>query len=120
MVKKDSQPAYLERVREIIQRDYRDTITADDLAGEVGVSVSTLEHEFPAYFGITLHRYVNEIRINHAKHLLQQKDYPIYSVAHQVGYNSAAAFSSIFKKVTGHTPKDYRNKKHLEDADLQE
>lgn len=115
MVKKDGHPDYLNRVKEIIEKDYRDSITTDDLAVQVGVSLSTLLHDFPAYFGTTIHQYLNGIRIDKAKHLLTEKDHPIYSIAHQVGYNSPAAFSSVFKKLTGFCPKDYRKGKHLEE-----
>lgn len=52
--------------------------------------------------------FLNELRINNACQLLQNEDKPITSVCYETGFNNLSHFNRLFKKVTGRTPKEYR------------
>ena len=54
--------------------------------------------------------YVNEIRISHAKSLLEKESLAIGEIACRVGFNDINYFSRRFKAVTGMTPSEYKRK----------
>ena len=59
---------------------------------------------------MTLTDYVNQQRIAHAQYLLQGTNTPIKSIAQQCGIADLNYFVRIFKRITGVTPKSYRDK----------
>ncbi len=73
-------------------------------------------HTSPAYFSALFHRetektlksYINELRVDMAKHLLCETKESIQSIALQCGYSTTAHFMKIFKATTGETPTAYR------------
>jgi len=69
---------------------------------------SYLSYFFKQERGINLSEYIDKCRIRRAKELLQDGDLKIREVAASVGYNSAHSFTRFFKKVSGMTPKEYR------------
>lgn len=54
--------------------------------------------------------FINSYRVFKAKELLRQLDYKIYTVAEMVGYRDQRYFSTVFKRLTGLTPMEYREK----------
>jgi two-component system response regulator YesN len=55
------------------------------------------------------HEFINNERIEEAKKLLKNTNYPISTIAYDLGFNDSNYFSVVFKKFTGKTPKEYRN-----------
>lgn len=84
------------------------TITLEEAAGIIGVSVSHFCRSFKKDFSVTFHNYINEIRIQQAKKLLLYSEDSISLIAEKVGYQNDCRFYSNFKKVAGMTPKEYR------------
>ena len=60
--------------------------------------------------------YINTFRIGKAQDYLKNTNMKIYEIAHILGYNSVSYFNTAFRKVTGVTPAQYRNK-HRIDSD---
>lgn len=56
----------------------------------------------------TFTRFLNEIRIGHARKLLQNENYSIKDICYECGYNNPVNFFSFFKQITGQTPKAFR------------
>ena len=54
--------------------------------------------------------YLQTVRIEHAKALLERERMSVQSVAHAVGYEDASFFRALFKRATGMTPGDYRSR----------
>ncbi|NOY10392.1 MAG: helix-turn-helix transcriptional regulator, partial [Spirochaetes bacterium] len=54
--------------------------------------------------------YLTDVRLQKAKELLLYSDMSITSIAYEVGYQDSNYFSSLFKKVEGITPSEYKNK----------
>ena len=54
---------------------------------------------------------VNKIKVAEAQQLLTQKRLKVYEVAFKLGYENAGYFAKVFKKYTGYTPKEYRERK---------
>ncbi|MBO8155403.1 MAG: helix-turn-helix transcriptional regulator [Bacillaceae bacterium] len=78
--------------------------------------LAELEHYHPVYFtewfkkktGKTPGTYIQEIRINESKKLLEETDWSISMIAHYVGYDHLSSFTRTFVKFTGTTPTQYR------------
>ena len=98
-----------------ITEDYS-TITLEEAADIMGVSVSHFCRKFKKDFSVTFHNYLNEIRIRQARNLLLYSDDSVSLIAEKVGYqNNPCRFYSNFKNVVGMTPNEYRRsfKKNL-------
>ncbi|MCW5693437.1 MAG: AraC family transcriptional regulator [Pseudolabrys sp.] len=79
--------------------------TLDDLAGLAGMSRTRFAEHFRTRIGQTPIDYLTVWRMTIAAQLLARGK-PVKSVAQQVGYTSAAAFSRMFTRVTGQAPRD--------------
>lgn len=82
-------------------------ITLDDLAKSNYISVSTLKRAFAQQTGCSIIAYLTDLRIEKAKELLQIQNYSISTVAEKTGFASVHYFSSVFKRHTGLTPRQY-------------
>ncbi|HET7850900.1 MAG TPA: AraC family transcriptional regulator [Pseudolabrys sp.] len=87
--------------------------TLDDLAGIAGMSRTRFAEHFRARIGQTPIDYLTVWRMTVACQLLA-KGKPVKSVALQVGYESAAAFSRVFSRVTGQAPRVARTASRLQ------
>ena len=84
-------------------------IVLQDIADTFGISPNYLSQLFKKYEEIGLSEYITNQKINRSKELLNDGSLKIYEIADQLGFESAFYFSKVFKKVTGVSPKDYRN-----------
>jgi two-component system response regulator YesN len=73
----------------------------------VGVSENYLSRIFMKNVGESFIQYVTNLRIEESKRLLK-KGYKINELSEKIGYMSSEHFSRVFKKVTGVSPKVYR------------
>lgn len=106
---KEDQTIYL--IREYISKHYMDSeLSVKTLSNHVYLSVSYLCTYFKNETGITLNQYITDYRIKKAILLLTQKNMKIVDVASAVGYRDSNYFAKIFKKQTGYSPKEYKNK----------
>jgi transcriptional regulator GlxA family with amidase domain len=87
---------------------YADNHSTDTLAARAGMSVSTFIRRFKAATGQLPGAYLQALRIQTAKAMLEREGAPIQTVSAAVGYNDAAFFRALFKRSTGMTPAEYR------------
>ena len=73
-----------------------------------GAPERTLKRRFKAAMGTTLMDYVQNLRIEEAKRLLETGTTPFDDIAAEVGYENPGFFRRLFKRRTGLTPSDYR------------
>jgi AraC-like DNA-binding protein len=78
------------------------------LAGEHGMSLSSLRQQFKQHMGMTLHNYVLQSRLSQARSLLTETNTPLKEIAEQLGYGDIYYFSRQFHQLTGITASDYR------------
>lgn len=81
----------------------------DDLAALCNISVRQLTRGFRASRGVSIGAHVEQTRIDHAKRLLAGPD-TIKAIAFNMGYASASNFSHAFRRATGATPRQYRQR----------
>lgn len=101
-------PLPINRAIEIVSKRYSDGVTLENIADEIGVTKEYLSAQFHHVMGRTFTEYIREYRMTIAKQLLLETDLKIYEIASKVGINDSKYFSSIFKQLTGVTPKDYK------------
>lgn len=100
-------------VQEIIdytEDHYKEDISIQDLAEHCSINANYASHLFKQETGITFIGYLTSLRIDHASWLLKNTDTAIFLVASTVGYGDYFYFAKVFKKATGYTPTNYRNK----------
>lgn len=98
-------------VTEYIDEHYSDeNLTVDDLCRHVHLSRSYFSTVFKQHKEQTIMEYVTRVRIEKAKDLLQHTVLRSYEVGAKVGYSDPQYFSVLFKKNTGTSPKEYREK----------
>jgi AraC-like DNA-binding protein len=98
----------LQRVREHIDRHYREPLTVPELARRCNLSTFHFIRAFRRVTGMTPHRYLRSRRIDRAKELLETTPLPVTEICDQIGFRSLGSFSSLFRRLTGETPAAYR------------
>jgi AraC-like DNA-binding protein len=95
-------------VMEYVRNNLAERLNVKDIAYKFGYERSHLYRLFLDENGFSIQRYIITCRINRARYLLVETNKPVYEIAHEVGYESYAAFSKIFIRETNNTPSDYR------------
>ena len=75
----------------------------------VEVPERSLKRRFKAATGDTLIEYLQNLRIEESKRLLEQGSLPIEEVSAEVGYMDTSFFRRLFKRLTGLSPGQYRS-----------
>ena len=99
----------IKKALEYIHSQYNQKISLDNLSMISGLSKFYLAREFRRIVGYTPGEYVNHIRCEQAKKMLQDVNNSISYISEQCGYSCPSYFSEIFLKTTGMRPRDYRN-----------
>ena len=100
----------VEKAKRFIQLNYSENITNQDVADHVFLTPGYLAKIFKAETGQYISNYINECRIRAAKELLLKSDSSISDIALQSGFDNISYFSTVFKKITGDTPYEFRKK----------
>ncbi|WP_440120957.1 GlxA family transcriptional regulator [Tenacibaculum sp. Ill] len=98
------------KVQEYIEVNYKDKITVDDMASLVAVSRRSFERRFKQATNNTIIQYHQRVKVEAAKRHFESTRKNITEVMYDVGYTDTKAFRNVFKKITGLTPIEYRNK----------
>ena len=93
-----------------IQQNFTGKILLKEFGEQFHLSEKYISRYFKEHFHITISQYVTYLRLEHAKHLLQDTDIPVTEVAMQSGYQNVSYFIRSFKKTYGMSPLKYRNK----------
>lgn len=113
LLKEDQQRSHHDeeiiKVQEWLDQNYQDNIVVANMAQRFELSVRSLNRRFKIATNSTPLQYLQNLRIDHGKELLKQSNLAISEVADMVGYQDASYFTSLFKKVTGLTPNEYRS-----------
>ena len=92
-------------------QNFEKRISHKEIAQVVGVSTNYLSTLFSKETGQTLHQFINSVRIEKAKELLDQGNLNITEIGWKVGFNRLDHFSRTFESFAGCSPMEYRKRK---------
>lgn len=93
-----------------IENNVGNKISVDELADKVSVGRRSFERRFKVATNNSVLEYIHRIKIEAAKRQFENNRKNINEVMFDVGYTDTKAFRTVFKKITGLTPVEYRNK----------
>lgn len=99
---------WVAQITQYIDMNYSESLTLEILADMCHGSPYHLHRTFKRIKGITPVQYVQQIRITKAMEYLIHSDKAIADIALSVGVPNTSYFITLFKKITGHTPTEYR------------
>ncbi|ANS75580.1 hypothetical protein AWM70_14050 [Paenibacillus yonginensis] len=99
----------IRRIAAFIEERLQENWTVKQLAEQFSLNASYLSVLFKREMGKTLSEFIQETRIQRARKLLQDPNIKVYEVAEQVGLQTTAYFTYLFKKTVGCTPQEYRD-----------
>ena len=100
----------VKQVQEFIEENFRQPMQVSNLAAMVNITPRTLNRRFQSCVTMRPIEYIQAVRIEQAKRLLELGDVTIKSLAEQVGYDDISSFTRLFKRATELTPKEYQDK----------
>ena len=104
----DATLAKVNAVLNYITDNYREPISAEMLAEQVGMSLSKFSRFFRKATGNSFTDFISRLRINKACQLLMDTDQYVSNVCYDVGFQNVANFNRRFLQVKGVTPKEFR------------
>ncbi len=97
-------------VTNYIQHHLSEAIKAEDIAKELFMSRPYLSSKFKKETGVSLTDFILKEKTEEAKRLLRYSDKSFTAIGSYLGFSSPGHFSLVFKKYTGRTPTEYREK----------
>ena len=93
-----------------IQAHFTANLTMETVADEVGLSVYYFAREFKKGTGVTFVSYINHLRCESAKKMLQSGSYTVAEACTENGFENLSYFSKTFKKFFGKSPSTFLRK----------
>jgi AraC-type DNA-binding domain-containing proteins len=107
---KNKAKSLVEKAKSFMNLHYAKLHHQKDLEKECGVDINYLNMLFNKQTGKTLYTYLSDIRMEHAKFLLEENKLPINEIASHVGYPNGNSFARAFKRSINQTPTSYQKK----------
>ena len=108
--------ARIARAREAMHQRLTERWRIDSLAALAGLSPSRFAHLFRGLVGVSPLRYLQRLRLDRARYLLESTSCPIAEVMRSVGYTDASHFSKDFRRRFGAGPREYRRDHRVDQA----
>ena len=115
---KEHEDEPVKKAQEFIESNFQKKISVDQLATMFALSRRNLERRFKKATSNTVIEYVQRVKIEAAKLSLESSRNNVNEVMYKVGYSDTKAFRTTFRKITGLSPIQYRNKYNREIAAL--
>lgn len=90
-------------------KNFKEEITLDSMAKELGVSKYVLSRIFSSTFHTNFNQYLNEQRLNHVIYMLEYTDLSITDICLESGFQSQRTFNRAFQDRYKKTPREYKN-----------
>jgi transcriptional regulator GlxA family with amidase domain len=100
----------IKKAQEFIETNYETKLTVDQIASMIALSRRNFERRFKKATANTVMEYIQRVKIEAAKINLESSRQNVNEVMSKVGYSDPKAFRVTFKKITGLSPIEYRNK----------
>ena len=104
----------VKKAQEFIEKHFQEKIAVAQLSAMVAIGRRSFERRFKKVTSNTVIEYVQRVKIEAAKKSFETSRKNISEVMYEVGYSDTKAFRNIFKRTTGFSPNEYRNKYNKE------
>lgn len=98
----------IDQALDYINKHYTEKISADQLSMEVGISKEKLQAGMQSRKGLTLAKYIQQVRLGKARELLTNTNDPVKAIADAAGFVNESHFCKVFKKIHFISPVQYR------------
>ncbi len=103
----------LEKIKKLIEFNPAKSFTLKELAVMANLSPNFLCKLFSDRYKISLFKYINKCRVNMSKSLLSETSDSISRISQKCGFENDTYFYRVFKRQTGVTPNEYRDKSNV-------
>ncbi|WP_163397706.1 AraC family transcriptional regulator [Flavobacterium fluviatile] len=93
----------------ILKSGFKEKHTLASIAAQVGLNTFKLKKYFKIVFDTTVFNYLTRLRMEYAKQLIAEKDFPVSTVSEELGYKNPQHFTVAFKKTFGYLPSKLKN-----------
>ena len=100
----------VKKAQDYIEKNIEERLTIDDIAAMVALGRRSLERRFKQATNNSILEYIQRVKVEAAKKSFESSRKNINEVMYDVGYTDTKAFRTTFKKITGLTPIEYKNK----------
>lgn len=107
---KEHEDEPIKKAQEFIEKNVQEKLTVGQLASMIALGRRNLERRFKKATSNTIVEYIQRVKIEAAKMSLESSRENVNEVMYKVGYTDTKAFRTTFKRITGLSPVQYRNK----------
>lgn len=111
---KDHQDVEIKKAQLFIEKHVGEKISMEELAGRFAIGRRNFDRRFIKATSNTPVEYMQKVKIEAAKRKLENSRESVDEIMYSVSYSDHKAFRTVFKKVTGLSPLEYRNKYNKE------
>lgn len=111
---KDHEDEEIKQAQEFIEKNYQEKISIQQLVSLVPLGRRNFERRFKKATSNTVVEYIQRVKIEAVKKELESSRKSVSELMYDVGYTDTKAFRTVFRKVTGLSPIEYRNKYNKE------
>ncbi len=113
---KEHEDEQVRKAQEFIENNYQEKLSVEQLADMFALGRRSLERRFKKATNNTIIEYIQRVKIEAAKKSFESSRKNISEVMYDVGYTDTKAFRTTFKKISGLSPIEYRNKYNKQGA----
>jgi AraC family transcriptional regulator len=104
-----SRPVWLNRALELLHESYRESLTLEEIAAQVGIHPIHLSRVFRKFYGCTMAEFMNRLRVQFVCRALAGGWTDLAIVASDAGFADQSHLGRVFKSCTGQTPGKFRS-----------
>ncbi len=98
---------HIVKMLQYVHKNYRQNITTQNIADEIGFHKHYANKIFQSLLHMSIKKYINHLRLYHAKQMLLETHLPVATVAFEAGFGSVSQFYKIFEKEYKTPPKKF-------------
>lgn len=107
---KEHEDDVIRKAQDFIEKSFQEKITVDQLSEMFAIGRRSFERRFKKATSNSVVEYIQRVKIEAAKKSFEVTRKNVTELMYEVGYTDTKAFRSTFKKITGLSPIEYRNK----------
>ena len=105
---KDYMAGIAEKIKIYMEKHMDEKLTITEISQHFRISQTLCKTCFSEYYGVPIHRWISDRRMEKAAELLKETRMSVLQIAQEVGYEGVSQFNVIFKRHYGRTPSEFR------------